>query len=366
EHHHEHEGGDQGADDDGGGRPERASRGIGPRSTPVVAAAVHHTSSAARRCGMPCIGCWPGTLEPGSTLSVERGGTWFGDSPPAETCAARHRRCRRAGCANGPHRNPGAARRNGRSVDQSQSEPTDLLPLASSQHVDQSQSEPTDLLPLASSQYVDQSSSSCFSTTRVSVVSTRPAIEAALRSALRATLTGSMMPASTRSTYSPVAAFRPCPTCASLTRSTTTQPSSPAFSAIQRSGSTAARTTARAPTASSPVRPREPSRPSAAWTWALPPPATMPASMAARVAETASSIRIFFSLSSTSVCAPTLITDTPPASFARRSCSFSRSQSESVLAISARICATRSLTAWSSPAPPTMVVESLVMTTRPA
>src|SRR5699024_8533744 len=180
-------------------------------------------------------------LEPESTLSVERGGTWFGDSPPAETCAARHRRCRRAGCANGPHRNPGAARRNGRSVDQSrseptdllplassqyvdqsQSEPTDLLPLASSQYVDQSQSEPTDLLPLASSQYVDQSSSSCFSTTRVSVVSTRPAIEAALRSALRATLTGSMMPASTRSTYSPVAAFRPCPTCASLTRSTTT------------------------------------------------------------------------------------------------------------------------------------------------
>src|SRR5699024_5123825 len=200
------------------------------------------------------------TLEPGSTLSVERGGTWFGDSPPAETCAARHRRCPRTGYANGPHRNPGAARRNGRSVDQSRSEPTDLLPLASSQHVDQtrseptdllplassqhvdptrseptdllplassqhvdqSQSEPTDLLPLASSQYVDQSSSSCFSTTRVSVVSTRPAIEAALRSALRATLTGSMMPASTRSTYSPVAAFRPCPTCASLTRSTTT------------------------------------------------------------------------------------------------------------------------------------------------
>src|SRR5699024_5467249 len=176
------------------------------------------------------------TLEPGSTLSVERGGTWFGDSPPAETCAARHRRCPRTGYANGPHRNPGAARRNGRSVDQSRSEPTDLLPLASSQHVDQtrseptdlpplassqpvdqtrseptdllplassqrvdqSQSEPTDLLPLASSQYVDQSSSSCFSTTRVSVVSTRPAIEAALRSALRATLTGSMMPASTR------------------------------------------------------------------------------------------------------------------------------------------------------------------------
>ena len=56
----------------------------------------------------------------------------------------------------------------------------------------------------------DQSSSSSFfSTTRVSVVRTRPAIEAALRSAERVTLTGSMMPAATRSTYSPVAAFRP-------------------------------------------------------------------------------------------------------------------------------------------------------------
>src|SRR5699024_359160 len=51
---------------------------------------------------------------------------------------------------------------------------------------------------------------------------------------------------------------------------------------------------------------------------------------------------------------PTLITETPPASFARRSWSFSRSQSESVFSISARICATRSDTAWSSPAPPTM------------
>jgi hypothetical protein len=49
--------------------------------------------------------------------------------------------------------------------------------------------------------------------------------------------------------------------------------------------------------------------------------------MAARVAERASSMRCFFSLSSTSVAAPTLTTATPPASLARRSCSFSRSQS---------------------------------------
>ena len=39
----------------------------------------------------------------------------------------------------------------------------------------------------------------------------------------------------------------------------------------------------------------------------------------------ASSMRSFFSFISTSVAAPTLMTATPPASFARRSCSFSRS-----------------------------------------
>ena len=70
----------------------------------------------------------------------------------------------------------------------------------------------------------------------------------------------------------------------------------------------------------------------------------MPSSIAARVAETASSMRCFFSLSSTSVAAPTLITQTPPASSATRSCSFSRSQSESVRAISACSCATAALT----------------------
>ena len=41
-------------------------------------------------------------------------------------------------------------------------------------------------------------------------------------------------------------------------------------------------------------------------------------------------MRCFFSFSSTSVAAPTLITPMPPASLARRSCSFSLSQSESV------------------------------------
>ena len=48
-------------------------------------------------------------------------------------------------------------------------------------------------------------------------------------------------------------------------------------------------------------------------------------------------MRCFFSFSSTSVAAPTLMTATPPASLARRSCSFSRSQSLSVFSISALI-----------------------------
>jgi hypothetical protein len=67
----------------------------------------------------------------------------------------------------------------------------------------------------------------------------------------------------------------------------------------------------------------------------------MPSSTAARVAESASSMRCFFSFSSTSVAAPTLTTATPPESLARRSWSFSRSQSESVFSISALIWATR-------------------------
>ncbi|MEY3163749.1 MAG: hypothetical protein RI887_573, partial [Actinomycetota bacterium] len=54
-------------------------------------------------------------------------------------------------------------------------------------------------------------------------------------------------------------------------------------------------------------------------------PATMPSSTAALALRTASSIRCLRSFNSTSVAAPALITATPPASFARRSCSFSRS-----------------------------------------
>ena len=101
-------------------------------------------------------------------------------------------------------------------------------------------------------------------------------------------------------------------------------------------------------------------------TSAVPPPATMPSSTAARVADSASSMRCFFSLSSTSVAAPTLTTATPPASLARRSCSFSRSQSESVSSISRLIWAMRPFTSSSEPAPSTMVVSSFVTMTRRA
>src|SRR5438094_7622416 len=58
---------------------------------------------------------------------------------------------------------------------------------------------------------------------------------------------------------------------------------------------------------------------------ATPPPGTMPSSTAARVALSASSARAFFSFIAVLVAAPTLMTATPPASLASRSCSFSRS-----------------------------------------
>src|SRR6266545_3665919 len=73
--------------------------------------------------------------------------------------------------------------------------------------------------------------------------------------------------------------------------------------------------------------------------------------------------RAFFSFSSVSVGAPTLITATPPTSFASRSCSFSRSYSEVVSSICARNCRTRASMSDFLPAPSTMVVESLSTTT---
>ncbi len=92
----------------------------------------------------------------------------------------------------------------------------------------------------------------------------------------------------------------------------------------------------------------------------------MPSSSAARVACRASSTRCFFSFISVSVAAPTLTTATPPASFARRSWSFSRSKSESVFSISERIWLIRPSICSFSPAPSMIVVVSLETTTRRA
>ena len=81
------------------------------------------------------------------------------------------------------------------------------------------------------------------------------------------------------------------------------------------------------------------------------------------MACSASSTRCFFSFISVSVAAPTLTTATPPASFASRSCSFSRSKSESVFSISPFSCLIRPLIASELPAPSMIVVESLSTTT---
>ena len=62
-----------------------------------------------------------------------------------------------------------------------------------------------------------------------------------------------------------------------------------------------------------------------AFTKTTPPPGTIPSSTAALVACIASSTRSLRSLTSTSVAPPTLITATPPANFAKRSCNFSLS-----------------------------------------
>ena len=66
----------------------------------------------------------------------------------------------------------------------------------------------------------------------------------------------------------------------------------------------------------------------------------------------------FRSFISVSVAAPTLISATPPAILARRSCNFSRSYSLVVASISARICAARPLIASFVPPPLTIVVFS--------
>ena len=89
------------------------------------------------------------------------------------------------------------------------------------------------------------------SATTHSVVRMFFAIEAAFCSAERVTIVGSITPALTRSVYSPVAALKPWPGFISRTLATTIEPSTPAFSAIWRSGSSSVRSTIRAPVRSS-------------------------------------------------------------------------------------------------------------------
>ncbi len=155
-------------------------------------------------------------------------------------------------------------------------------------------------------------------------MSIRPATEAAFWSAVRTTFAGSITPISSMSPYWSVAAFQPKLPLPSLTLFTTTEPSPPPFATIWRSGSSIARRTIFAPKVCSSSS-FSASSADCARRSAVPPPGTMPSSTAARVAFSASSTRAFFSLSSVSVAAPTLMTATPPASFARRSWSFSRS-----------------------------------------
>ena len=127
------------------------------------------------------------------------------------------------------------------------------------------------------------------------------------------------------STYSPVAAFKPKPVSRPRTFSTITPPSRPALIAICLRGDSTAYSTILAPVASSPVSFNFANATFEACSRATPPPATIPSSTAALAFLTASSIRCLRSFNSTSVAAPALITATPPASFANRSCNFSRS-----------------------------------------
>jgi len=82
------------------------------------------------------------------------------------------------------------------------------------------------------------------SATIASVVINNPAIDAASSKAVRVTLAGSMTPKPNKSPYSSVCALKPNE-LSSLSRTfpATTAPSTPAFSAIWRSGASKARRT---------------------------------------------------------------------------------------------------------------------------
>ena len=121
-----------------------------------------------------------------------------------------------------------------------------------------------------------------------------------------------------------------------LTFSTITEPSSfPAFIAICFKGASRALRTIWYPSSNSFdgcfLFARLSETFCAAFIRATPPPATIPSSIAAFVAFTASSIFNFKYLISVSVAAPTRMTATPPESLAMRASSFSFSYFESVV-----------------------------------
>mmetsp|Transcript_109993 Transcript_109993/g.164555 ORF Transcript_109993/g.164555 Transcript_109993/m.164555 type:complete len:403 (+) Transcript_109993:227-1435(+) len=145
-----------------------------------------------------------------------------------------------------------------------------------------------------------------------------------------------------------------------------TAPSTPAFCAMRKQGSSQALATILMPVRMSWFRFLSSSIGSStidARRSATPPPGTMPSSTAARVALRASTKRSLRSPTSTSDEPPTLITATPPDSFASRSCSFSFSYSEVVPSMVPRICSHLSLIASELPAPSSSTVSSLLTTT---
>ncbi|MNZ78358.1 hypothetical protein D3C78_969270 [compost metagenome] len=152
------------------------------------------------------------------------------------------------------------------------------------------------------------------------------ATDTAFSRAMRTTLVGSTMPAWYMSTYWLVAASKPIEPGSARMRATTTPASTAEFSAMLRVGASSARRRICTPVFSSPAHcSSSAASAGTARSRAMPPPGTMPSSMAARVAAMASSRASFLVFISASVGAPTRITPTPPASRARRSCSFSRS-----------------------------------------
>ena len=166
------------------------------------------------------------------------------------------------------------------------------------------------------------------SVTRLSVVSTIAATDAAFCNALLVTFVGSTIPAFFISTYCSLSASNPNPDADFFTLSNITAGSNPAFLAICLTGSSNAFNTISAPSFSPPSSDFATfSTAGIIFTYAVPPPATIPYSTAAFVADNASSILNFLSFISISVAAPTPITATPPAIFANLSCKFSLSNS---------------------------------------